>query len=186
MPCIHRFSAWQVGVVLRTIRGNTHLVGVLAGPYSYPSRSHLFCVVPVSGTAVCLGSLVQKLEDRTVTQLSIPEGLLGFEASTEFELVEVNGATDWWWLRSLEDPELKFLVVDPFTFFPDYDFDLSVLDTQRLGVSGIDDVAVLCVVTTGKAFTANLAGPVVVNARTFIAYQVVLEADLPLAAPLGA
>ena len=72
-------------------------------------------------------------------------------------------------LRSLDDPDLRFLVVPPATFFPDY---APVVDDDVVADLGIEDVAevlVLVILTAGDSLaetTANLLGPVLVNTAT--------------------
>lgn len=116
-------------------------------------------------------------------QLSFPEGILGFPDHTQFRLEQVDEAMyGWWWLTSSSDSSLKFLVCDPFVFFPEYDVELSASDLGRLNLQKPSDANVLSLVTANESFTANLAGPVVVNHKTHLAFQIVLDGDFPTAA----
>jgi flagellar assembly factor FliW len=81
-------------------------------------------------------------------------------------------------LRSLERPEVRFMVAVPAAFFPDYDVELDAHACEDLGLSDAGDALVLVVLTIGSdpsATTANLLAPVVVNARTRAAAQVILS-----------
>ena len=112
----------------------------------------------------------------------------GFPAHRRFALVHLDDAGMLFALRSLDDPELRFLVVPPAPFFPDYAPLLDDLTVADLGIESADDALVLLVLTAAtslEASTANLRAPIVLNVHTLQACQVVLdEADLAVAVPL--
>jgi flagellar assembly factor FliW len=92
-------------------------------------------------------------------------------------------------LRSLERPEIRFLVAVPSPFFPDYAIELDETACAELDLHDADDALVLVVLTvdpeTGGA-TANLLAPVVVNAKTRHAAQVILSgSDWPVRAAVA-
>jgi flagellar assembly factor FliW len=81
-------------------------------------------------------------------------------------------------LRSLERPEIRFLVVVPTPFFPDYVIELDETACAELDLHDAGDALVLVVLTVdpdGGGTTANLLAPVVVNVRTRHAAQVILS-----------
>jgi flagellar assembly factor FliW len=82
------------------------------------------------------------------------------------------------WLQSLDQPELAFIVVNPFEFFPEYDIELPTPDQRELEIETPDECVVLALVSVPAgdpaAITANLVAPLVINARTSGARQVVL------------
>ena len=121
--------------------------------------------------------------------IEMVEAMPGFPDRTRFALVRLDEDGVLCSLRSVEDPELRFLVVPPTVFFPDYapELDDSVVDALR--VERAEDVLVLVVVNPGEqasSATANLLAPVVVNTVNRKATQVVLGEDLPVRAPLVA
>jgi flagellar assembly factor FliW len=89
-------------------------------------------------------------------------------------------------LRSLERPEVRFLVAVPTPFFPDYTIELDEAACTELDLHDAGDALVLVVLTVGPeagGATANLLAPVVVNARTRHAAQVILSgSDWPVRA----
>jgi flagellar assembly factor FliW len=89
-------------------------------------------------------------------------------------------------LRSIEQPEVRFLVGVPTAFFPDYSFDLDEVSCSELGLHTAEDALVLVILTIGDnsaSTTANLLAPVVINARTRSAAQVILSGtDWPVRA----
>jgi flagellar assembly factor FliW len=114
----------------------------------------------------------------------------GFPDRSRFALVQLDDDGVLCSLTSLEDPGLRFLVVPPVRFFPDY---APVVDDEAvsdLAIGSVDDVLVLCVLTAGESLastTANLAAPVLVNTQTNRALQVVLDDPaLSVATPLVA
>lgn len=129
-------------------------------------------------------------DDAGVPTLSLPAGLPGFPGAQRFALVRWGPAdSPFSLLRSLDDPELEFVVVPPGVFFPGYAPDLDDATAEDLGLTDADDAVVLVLVTVGEAAadaTANLLAPIVVNRRTREAAQVVLADDLDLRAPLFA
>jgi flagellar assembly factor FliW len=92
-------------------------------------------------------------------------------------------------LRSLEQPDVRFMVVVPGAYFADYEIDLDDQECGDLGLTDSADALVLVMLTVGRdaaSTTANLLAPVVINARTRAAAQVILTgSDWPVRAPLG-
>ena len=92
-------------------------------------------------------------------------------------------------LRSLEQPDVRFMVVVPGAYFADYEIDLDDQECGDLGLTDSADALVLVMLTVGRdaaSTTANLLAPVVINARTRAAAQVILTgSDWPVRVPLG-
>ena len=121
--------------------------------------------------------------------LELVDGMPGFTHLRRFALVRLDELGLLFALRSLEQPELRFLVVPPAPFYPDYEPELDDDVVARLGLTDPQEALLLLVVTPGERpedATANLLAPLVVNARTASAAQVVLgDTGLPLRAPLA-
>ena len=119
--------------------------------------------------------------------LTFPEGLLGFPADQRFALVDAGDDGTYFWLQSIDDAHLAFLAAVPWAFFPDYEPELSQVDQDDLAITDPSQALVFCLLTfTEEAVTANLLGPLVVNAATRIGRQIVLDdsnysARVPLA-----
>ena len=129
----------------------------------------------------------------TATMLEIPvidlvHPLPGFPDQRRFALVALDEDGVLCQLRSLDDPSLRFLVVPPSAFFPDYAPEVSDDVVADLGIAAADDVIVLLVLNAGDSLnstTANLLAPVLVNTATRRASQVILDdPSLSIAAPL--
>jgi flagellar assembly factor FliW len=112
----------------------------------------------------------------------------GFPDRSRFALVQLDDDGVLCSLRSLDDPELRFLVVPPVQFFPDYAPEVDDDVVAELGISTAEDVLLLVVLTAGDSLattTANLAAPLLVNHATRRGGQIVLDQPgLEIATPL--
>lgn len=110
--------------------------------------------------------------------IKMPRGMFGFEEETEFCLVQHRPDTVFRWLQSTARPDLAFVVVDPSHFFEDYGFRLSSVEAEYLGLDDPESAMVLTTVSVSPGeseVTANLAGPIVINAKSLTGLQVALE-----------
>ena len=125
-----------------------------------------------------------------IPAIELVHPLPGFPDHRRFALVQLDDDGVLCQLRSLEDPSLRFLVVSPVPFFPDYAPEVGEDVVRDLEVASAEDVIVLLVLNAGDSLDttpANLMAPVVVNTATMRAIQVILDDPaLPLAAPLVA
>lgn len=127
----------------------------------------------------------------TATDLPVIEmvrPMPGFPEQRRFALVRLDPAGDLCSMTSLDEPDLRFLVVPPARFFPDYAPEVEDDVLAELEIESAEDVLLLVVLNAGESLsstTANLAAPVLVNTATRRGGQIVLdEPGLPLAAPL--
>lgn len=124
-----------------------------------------------------------------IPAIELAQPMPGFPEHRRFALVQLGEDGVLCQLRSLESPELRFLVVPPAPFFPDYAPEISDEVVADLEIDSAEDVVVLLVLNAGASLedtTANLLAPVLVNTATRRASQVILDdASLPLAAPLA-
>jgi flagellar assembly factor FliW len=129
-------------------------------------------------------------EVEELPELSFVRPLPGFGDLRRFVLVELPaGEGALFELRSLEEPAVRFVAAVPTAFFPDYAFELDEGECDQLGLTDETDALVLVLLTMGgeaAATTANLLAPVVVNARTRQAAQVILSgSDWPVRAAVA-
>lgn len=128
--------------------------------------------------------------EEAVQVLTFVSPVAGFPEQRRFVLVALEPSGLLCALRSLDEPDLRFLVVPPGTFFPDYEPELTDSWVEMLALKSAEEALVLAIVTPGDSAaeaTANLLAPVVINLRTRQAAQVVLDdTGLPLRAPLRA
>lgn len=111
--------------------------------------------------------------------LTIKDGLLGFPEHTRFLILQHREGSPFRWLQSVEDPKLAFLVTDPVNFVQDYEPEMAPECAQDLGLDEQTPRLVYAIATVPKGcpeqMTINLAGPIVINAASRVARQLVIE-----------
>ena len=126
------------------------------------------------------------MTDLPVIELVRP--MPGFPERRRFALVQLDDDGVLCSMTSLDEPALRFLVVPPGRFFPDYAPEVEDDVLEDLEIGSEDDVLLLVVLNAGGSLattTANLAAPVLVNPTTRRGGQIVLDRPgLPVAAPL--
>ena len=108
-------------------------------------------------------------------KLDFPQGILGFENLRSFVLLDA-AQPPFYWLQSLQEPEIAFVLIDPVFFKPDYAPDVGPEDLEEIDVTGADEQLVFTIVTIPEKqelMTANLQGPIIVNKRSKIARQAI-------------
>jgi flagellar assembly factor FliW len=104
------------------------------------------------------------------------DGLPGFPAARSFALAQHDADSPFAWLASLDDADLAFVVAEPSKLFLDFAPKLCARDLASVGAASADEVLLLAVANvSGGELCFNLAAPIVVNARTRRAAQVVLQ-----------
>lgn len=106
------------------------------------------------------------------------KGLPGFEKLKKFILFPAEENEVFSILHSIEDEELGIVVVSPFLFMKNYEFDLNEERTKELEVEGHEEVLVLNTVTLNskiKDITINLKAPIVINIKKKLGEQIILD-----------
>ncbi|GAA2579482.1 flagellar assembly protein FliW [Dactylosporangium fulvum] len=102
----------------------------------------------------------------------------GFPDDRRFVLVRLDEVGLLYALTSVDSAGLRFLVVPPAQFFPDYEAEVDDDTLAVLGVTDQSDLLVLLVVTAGDGAqdaTVNLMAPIVLDQRSRRAVQLVLS-----------
>lgn len=120
-----------------------------------------------------------QIDEKTI--LTMPEGLPGFPGLERFVVLEDPKTAPFCWFQSVDDADLALVIMNPLVFKPDYDLDLEAIAAD-LGWKGISREELLVFVVVNiygkeedKQITANLIGPLVINAKNSQAAQVVLS-----------
>jgi flagellar assembly factor FliW len=128
--------------------------------------------------------------DPTMPVIDLVHPMPGFPDDTHFALVDLDGSGGLCSMRSLDHPDLRFLVAPPNLFFPDYAPEIDDVTVEELDIESADEVMVLVVLNPGDSLptsTANLLAPVVLNTANRRACQVILEdAEHSVSTPLVA
>ena len=93
-------------------------------------------------------------EERIIT---FPRGLLGFPSHTRYALIQTGEENYFFWLQSVDEASLAFVVTDPTIFFKDYQVPLKDETQQELELSdnGYAQIFTICN-KVGDWLTGNL------------------------------
>lgn len=131
--------------------------------------------------------MVMKIDTTRFGVVEVDEGLIfnfispiiGFEDAQYFVLIENDDNNIFRWLQSTQYPELAFPVSKASYFQIDYNFEIDDKTVEMLGFESIDDVLSLNIVNIPKGqpqkSTINLLAPVIINKRTKVAAQLILN-----------
>jgi flagellar assembly factor FliW len=107
--------------------------------------------------------------------ITFPRGLLGFPDVRRFALIQAGQGNYFFWLQSVDDANIAFVVTDPSTFFKDYDVAMREETLGDLAFSDLKFAQVFVICNkVGDWLTGNLLGPIIVNSENCLAQQVVL------------
>lgn len=107
--------------------------------------------------------------------IQFPAGLLGFSSYRRYALLQPDEQGIFFWLQSLDAPDLAFVVTDPALWVTDYQAQIRREQMDELELGEVADAQVLVIVNKRDgSLTANLQGPLVVNARNCRGMQLVL------------
>lgn len=117
-------------------------------------------------------------------------GILGFPDYTRYLLIPHRPDSPFFWLQSVDMPELAFVAITPSVCLADYVFDIPDDVQEELELSRPEQAETLLIVTiprdNPKCITANLLGPVVINMEKRLGMQVVLDPNAyPVQYPLN-
>ena len=112
-------------------------------------------------------------------RISLPQGLFGFADVRNLDLVYDEEELPFMWLREEKKDGLAFIVLEPGGIIPNYSVEVSDADVEVLGITGPADTMILNIVTlppdqAGK-ISLNLVGPIIVNRRTLIGKQCIIN-----------
>jgi flagellar assembly factor FliW len=116
--------------------------------------------------------LVQVDDDRVI---NFPSGLLGFASYKRYVLLQPDDHGVFFWLQSVDAPELAFVVTDPTIWAADYQANIRPDQMEELHLGKVEDAQVFVIVNKrDRMLTANLQGPLVINSVNRNAMQLVL------------
>ncbi len=107
-----------------------------------------------------------------------PDGLPAFESTKEFIFLCKPDTRPFFFMQSLNPPDLAFVCIDPFLIYPEYEPNISETDVKRLHLDRMEDALLISIVTVTKDMrdiTTNLQGPIVINIRASLGKQIICE-----------
>lgn len=108
--------------------------------------------------------------------LTFAKGLLGFPSYKRYVLLDTADDSYFWWLQSIDAPELAFVVTDPSLFVASYRVPIRPEQMGDLGIDSLDQAQVFVIVNKrNNTLTGNLQGPLVINCGNHCGEQLVLS-----------
>lgn len=108
-----------------------------------------------------------------------PGGIPAFEEEKEFVVIlNEDKENPFHWLQSINNPDLSFIIINPFEVFKDYDILLSESTQKKLKIEKEEDVIIYTIVVVPEdltKMTTNLQGPIVINLKENLGKQVILD-----------
>ena len=112
--------------------------------------------------------------------VTFPDGILGFEEVRDYAIVDFEDYEPFQWLIAIDAPDVLFPIISPILVKQDYSPPLTKPSVSQIGDFKDEDLLIYVIVTIkpeGKAVTANLKGPLIINQKTRLGQQVILETD---------
>ncbi len=127
------------------------------------------------------------ISDSQITTFISP--LIGFDHLRQFVFFQKqDGPLSW--MQSLDDPQVAFCVLAPFSAGLDPDMDIAGDDVSDIKAAGTDDIDVFTLVVLDQdraKIRTNLRAPILVGKTSRLAKQIIVDnPQLPLQFPLKA
>lgn len=121
-----------------------------------------------------------EMEYREEDVLTFSKGILGFSEEKRYLLLSEVVAAPFMWLQSIDNPDLGFVVLDPWLVLAEYQLDLTEDIRERLQITNSEKVLTLGIIVIPEdpqKMTINLRAPLVINTETRFGEQFVLSDD---------
>ena len=110
--------------------------------------------------------------------ITVPKGLLGFESSHRYVIIETTDSEPFKWFQSLDDSALAFVIVNPLVFFVDYRIDVDPRELKELSIADRASVMTYVIVSVPDGdlsrMSVNLQGPIIICTENNLAKQLVM------------
>jgi flagellar assembly factor FliW len=109
--------------------------------------------------------------------LHFPAGLIGLPTLHDFIVMPNKKEGPLFWIQSIDDPAIAFVLTDPSNFFLDYNVIPDDSERNFLQIEKEDPCYILTVVTVppDQNITLNLAAPILFTPKSNRAMQIILE-----------
>jgi flagellar assembly factor FliW len=110
--------------------------------------------------------------------ITVKDGILGFEHLKRFFIVDPGDQTLILWIQSIDDQSVAFPIIEPKFFQPNYSIKLLPAELASLELTDLTDTSVYSILTIPKIvseMSANMKAPIIINNKTKIARQIVLQ-----------
>ncbi|WP_312651519.1 flagellar assembly protein FliW [Proteiniclasticum sp.] len=110
--------------------------------------------------------------------INFPDGILGFEESRNFVLLDIPENEFFKILQDIKHEYVSFIVANPWNFKSDYEIDIPDEELYNLDINKKEQIATINIVTLTDIFensTINLLAPIIINSEKKIGKQYVLN-----------
>jgi flagellar assembly factor FliW len=108
--------------------------------------------------------------------ITFDEGLLGFEDYHRYVVLNTDDGSPFRWFQCVDDGNLAFVIIEPLSFMFEYDLEISDSDAEFIALKRAEDAVLYVIVSipqNPKDMTANLQGPLVINAANRKGRQII-------------
>lgn len=113
------------------------------------------------------------------------KGLPGFEDAKKYAIIDCmkdvkgdDSESPFKWLQCCDQPQITFVIANPFMIKKDYDFEIGEDTIKSLDIEKEEDVAVYVIVNIPEdisKMSMNLKAPVIINVRNHLGEQIILD-----------
>ncbi len=112
--------------------------------------------------------------------IHFPGGIPGFENARRFIVLSLEEYEPFHWLECVDGQPVRFAIIKPLIFRPDYQPKIRKSDLQSLNIQDPKELLLYVIVTLKQPLsqsTANLMGPLFINIRERTGKQILIEND---------
>ncbi len=122
------------------------------------------------------------IEEDKIIEFEKP--ILGFDKYSRFTIIDSLDDDLFYWLQSIKEPNLSFAMINPADFVEDYQVSLNDKFSRNLGLNEVEDgdviiYTLISVGENGSYVSTNLKAPIIINAQSRKAGQLILNEDYP-------
>ena len=107
------------------------------------------------------------------------DGIPAFEDEHEFIILPYDEESPYYFMQSLNKPDLAFLLTIPDIFFTDYSVEIDDATVEELEIKDTAKVIIYTIITipngSVRLMTTNLLAPIIFNTENMSAKQIVMD-----------
>ena len=107
------------------------------------------------------------------------DGIPAFEDEHEFVILPYDEESPYYFMQSLNKPDLAFLLTIPDIFFADYSVEIDDATVEELEIKDTAKVIIYTIITipngSVRLMTTNLLAPIIFNTENMSAKQIVMD-----------
>lgn len=107
------------------------------------------------------------------------DGIPAFEDEHEFVILPYDEESPYYFMQSLNKPDLAFLLTIPDIFFTDYSVEIDDATVAELEIKDTAKVIIYTIITipngSVRLMTTNLLAPIIFNTENMSAKQIVMD-----------